>query len=229
MFSLNKISKFTGFGYSIIFITGFFANFFVLETMINPFDASVTLNNIIENEMLFRFGILGFVIMVVMDLLLAWTLYLLLKPVDKNLSLLSSFFRLVNASIFGIALYNLISVIKVIKTPMLFGEELLAAQVHLMLDSFNTIWFVGLIFFGFHLILLGYLIYKSYYIHKLFGVLLVIAGGAYLVDSFANILLLNYNDYKDLFAMVVIIPAVIGELALTIRLIFFNVFILEEN
>lgn len=229
MNSINRISKLTGMGYLIIFLTGFFSNFFVLENLINPLDAAITTKNIIENEMMFRYGIMGFVIMVILDLFLVWTLYLLLKPVDKNLSLLSSLFRLVNASIFGLALFNLIGVTRIISAPSFLGKELINTQVHIYLESFNITWLVGLIFFGIHLLLLGYLIYKSNYIHKLFGILLLIAGIAYLIDSFANILMPNYDDYKDLLTMIVIIPAVIGEFALTIRLLLFKVHIPFQN
>jgi hypothetical protein len=117
MNSLKKISKFAGFGYLIIFITGIFANFFVLESLIVSGDAATTANNIIGNDFLFRIGIFSFIIMVVFDVVLAWALYVLLKPVNKNLSLLSGWLRLVNSTIFGIALYNLFNVLQIFFYP----------------------------------------------------------------------------------------------------------------
>lgn len=224
MNSFNKIAKFTGSGYLIIFLTGFFSNFFVLENLVVFQDSAVTTKNIIENEMLFRLGIFGFVIMVLIDLLLVWTLYLLLEPVNKKISLLSGLFRLVNATIFGVALVDLLAVSNLVnKSKSALSIDQINTEVLLSFESFNITWLIGLIFFGIHLLLLGYLIYRSNYIHKIFGLLLFIAGTAYLVDSFSNILLLNYSDYKDILSMVVITPAVIGEFALTVRLIFFNV------
>ncbi len=89
MNSLHKIAKIAGFGYLIIFITGIFSNFIVLEGLIVPEDATTTANNITGNDMLFRLGILSFIIMVVIDAVMAWALYVLLIPVNKNLSLLS--------------------------------------------------------------------------------------------------------------------------------------------
>jgi hypothetical protein len=67
---------------------------------------------------------------------------------------------------------------------------------------------------------LGYLIYKSGYISKLIGVLLLVAGIGYLIDSFANFLLPDYANYKDIFLMIVVIPGIIGELSLTFWLLF---------
>jgi hypothetical protein len=77
-----------------------------------------------------------------------------------------------------------------------------------------------LVFFGIHLFILGYLIFKSGFIPKILGILLIVASIGYLSDSFANFLLPNYNDYKDTFLMIVVIPGIIGELSLTYWLLF---------
>ena len=222
MNSLKKISKIAGFGYLIIFITGIFSNFFVLENLIVPGDAAITANNIMSNDWLFRMGILSFFIMVIFDVVLAWALYLLLKPVNGNLSLLSGWLRLVNSTIFGVALYNLFSVLQIMSGAQylkVFTAGQLQAQVMLFLNAFNNTWLVGLVFFGLHLFVLGYLIFKSGYIPKILGILLIIASVGYLTDSFANILLPNYTDYKNLFLIVVAVPGVIGELSLTFWLL----------
>jgi hypothetical protein len=89
----------------------------------------------------------------------------------------------------------------------------------LSLSAFNHIWLIGLVFFGIHLLFLGYLIIKSGEVPKVLGILLVVAGIGYLVDSFANFMLPNYTDYKDVFALLVIVPGVIGELSFTVWLL----------
>jgi hypothetical protein len=222
MKSLSKLSKITGIGYVIIFLTGFFANFFVLEGLIVPENASATAANIAENDMLFRLGILSFFIMVLIDLLLAWTLYILLKPVNKELSLLAAWFRLVNATIFGVALFHLFDVLPLINEKVqesLFETENLYNRIILSLDAFNHTWLIGLVFFGFHLLMLGYLIIKSDYIPGILGILLIIASLGYLTDSFAYLLIPNYIEYKSIFMLVVAVPGVIGELSFTLWLL----------
>lgn len=216
-FSINQFAMITGIGYLIIFITGFFSNFFVLENVIVWDKAEKTVQNLVHNEMLFRFGIIGFVLMVIADLLLAWTLYYLLIKVNKSISLLAALFRIVNAAIFGFALMyllNVLNILPVAKNNIEMGKEILSA-----FTGFNTTWLIGLIFFGFHLIILGYLIFKSGYIPKILGILLLIAGVGYLIDSFANILLPAYGNYKDIFTMIVLLPGIIGELSFTIWLL----------
>jgi hypothetical protein len=223
MNSNKKISKIAGYGYLIIFITGIFSNFFVLESLIVPGEPVITANNILGNELLFRMGIFSFLIMVIFDVVLAWALYILLKPVDKNLSLLSGWFRLVNSTVFAIALYNLLGVMNFLGDAAYlkaFDSGQLQAQIMSFLNTFNDTWLIGLVFFGFHLIILGYLIFKSAYIPKILGILLIVASIGYLIDSFANFLLPNYKDYKDIFLMIVVVPGIIGELSLTFWLLF---------
>jgi hypothetical protein len=71
MISPKNTARIAGIGYLIIFITGIFSNFFVLESFIVPGEAATTANNIMSNALLFRVGILSFIIMVVFDVFLA--------------------------------------------------------------------------------------------------------------------------------------------------------------
>ena len=156
------------------------------------------------------------------DLLLTWTLYLLLKKVNRNLSLFTAWLRLVNAAIFGLALFNLLNVLKIINNPKyteIIGDFYLQTQVLLSLDSFNHTWLIGLIFFGLHLILLGYLIVKFNYIPKVIGILLFIAGIGYLIDSFAYFIYPDYDSVKEVFQIIVILPDIIGEFSFTVWLL----------
>ena len=232
MGSLNKIAKIAGAGYLVIFISGIFANFFVLESLVVPGDAQSTATNIMNNGLQFRIGILSFFVMVMFDLLLVWALYLLFKPVSKDLSLLAAWLRLVNATIFGIALYHLFGVLELLSGAdylSVFDTGQVHAQVMLSLEAFNSTWLIGLVFFGLHLFFLGYLIIRSSYISGIIGVLLVVAALGYLVDSFANFLLPNYDDYKTIFMIIVVVPGVIGELSLTFWLLLKGVKIQAED
>lgn len=222
MKTIKTIARVTGVGYLVIFISGIFANFFILEGLVVAGDASTTLSNIIQNTGQFRLGIVAFLVMVIADVLLAWTLYRLLEPVSKQLSQLSAWLRLVNGSIFAVALYHLFNVLNMVSNPEyigVLGTVQLQAQVMLSIDAFNYTWLVGLVFFGIHLLIMGYLLIKAEYLPSIIGVALTIAGVGYLVDSFAHFMMPNYADYADIFGMVVIIPGVIGELAFTLYLL----------
>jgi hypothetical protein len=222
MKALKKTARLAGAGYLVIFITGFFANFFVLEGLVVEGNARATSENILANLMQFRWGIFAFLIMVVIDVLMAGPLYILLKSVNENLSLLSAWLRLVNGTIFGVALYSLFGILH-----LLSGADYLSAlepaeihaRVMLHLEAFNFIWLIGLVFFGLHLFLMGILILKSDYIPKIIGGLLQLAAVGYLTDSFAQFLLPDYKSVQHVFELVVLIPGVIGELSFTVWLL----------
>lgn len=222
MKNIKTIARVTGAGYLVIFISGIFANFFILEGLVVADDASTTLLNIMRNTGQFRLGIMAFLIMVIADVLLAWTLYRLLEPVSKQLSQLSAWLRLVNGTIFAVALYHLFNVLSMVSGSEYInamGTQQVEAQVMLAINAFNYTWLVGLVFFGIHLLVMGYLLIKAEYLPSIIGVALTIAGAGYLVDSFAHFMMPNYNDYADIFSMVVIIPGVVGELAFTLYLL----------
>ena len=80
---------------------------------------------------------------------------------------------------------------------------------------------ISWIFFGLHIFLLGYLIFKSSYIPRILGVLLMIAAIGYQINSFANVVLPNIANYEQtLFIVTVAVPAIISELLLTLWLLF---------
>jgi hypothetical protein len=198
-------------------IIAFFANFSVIQGLVVPEDAAKTTSNIMANQLLFRLGIAGFIVVLICDVLVAWALYVFLKPVNQNLSLLAAIFRFVYTTIFATALFNLSNAFQLVSgaEPLgAFTAEQVQAQVMMSLESFQYAWQIALVFFAFHLLVLGYVVMKSNYVPKVLGVLLLIAGFAYTLDSFAHFLLANYADFKTLFLIMVAVPAILGELSL---------------
>ena len=74
-----------------------------------------------------------------------------------------------------------------------FASDQLQAQVKLSLNEFRYGWSIGFFFFSIHLVLLGYLVFKSGYIPKIMGILLVIAGLGYLINTLKPFLFPGYN------------------------------------
>jgi hypothetical protein len=210
--SLRKAAIVAGLGLLIMTIFAVFADFFVFSNLIVPGDAATTANNIMANEGLFRIGICSFIIVIICDVVVAWALYVLLKPVHKSLSLLTAWFRLVYATIFGIALASYFSVLLLLSGAdylTVFETGQLHAQVMLFLNAFSYGWDIGYVFFGLHLLFLGYLVFKSVhilfksvYIPRILGVLLIVAGLGYLIDSFGKFLLPNYDVNIAMFTFI---------------------------
>ena len=127
-------------------------------------------------QKLFAAAILCYLITLLLDVIIAWALYLLLTPVNRSVSLLTAWFRLVYTAIALFSLLNLTTVYRLLHTPVYatsFGSGPLHAQVLLLLNSYRYDWSFSLILFGVHLGLLGWLIYRSGYIPKIIGFLLV--------------------------------------------------------
>lgn len=173
-----------------------FANFFVLGRLVVPGDATATAKNIAANELLFRSGIVSFVVATLFDVGIAWALYVVLRPESKNLSLLAAWLRLAYAIVFAVAVQSLLSAAQVVSGVSYlsaFQTSQLDAQALQFIDAFNTTWDIALVAFGLHLILIGYLIFRSNFIPWIIGVLLVIAGFGYLIQSFATFLFPDFG------------------------------------
>lgn len=215
MKSLKPIARLTGLGYLLIFITGFFANFYILENMIVENDAHATTFKILSQMDQYQLGLAAFSIMVIVDIILAIPLYKLLKDTSSHISLASSVLRLINGTFFALALFNLFE----ITTISQGAPDTLELHVLNLLSEFNALWNLGLLFFGAHLLLLGCLVFRSVHFPKLVGALLQLAGFTYLLDSGAQLFISNYEDYKSTLEILVIGGGVIGELSLTIWLL----------
>lgn len=184
--SLSTAALIAGIGLLIMVIAAPFAELYVLPKLVVPGNATETAKNIIANQTLFTSALFGYLITFICDVLVAWALYVLLKPVDENLSLLTAGFRVVYTVIALVALLNLVTVLQLLSTSDTLAvsqSDPLQDQIMFSLNTFRSHWYFGLLFFGIHLGLLGYLVFRSTYIPRILGVLLVIAGLGYLLNS----------------------------------------------
>lgn len=220
--TFRRSAKVAGGGYLVIILCGIFAEFVIRSGLVVPGDAAATAANILASEGLFRIGMASDLVMLIFDVIVALALYVLFARVSKSLALLAVFFRLVHSAIYGLNLINLFFVLKLLGgTGYLsaFDQRQLQAQAMFFLDGHSYGYILGLVFFGVHCLLLGYLVYRSGFLPRIIGVLLVFASLGYLIDSFANVLMTDYADHADLFMLVVAVPAVIGELSFSLWLL----------
>jgi hypothetical protein len=188
---------------------------FVQGTLIVQDDPGATLSNIMSSNNLFNAGILGWLIILILDIMVGWALYMFMQPIHKGLSLLGALFRLVYSAILGIAILNLVFVFLLTKDPgnlTIFTIDQIQAQVMLLLEAFEYMWSAGLIIFGGHLLILGILALKSTFIPKLIGILLLIASVGYMIVHLGNVLLPQFDKVTSVIEIVFIIPMTIGEL-----------------
>jgi Domain of unknown function (DUF4386) len=163
-----------------------YAEFSIYPKLVIAGNISQTVTNIGSHHGLFLAAIFCYLINFIEDIILAWGLYILLVPVNRALALLAAWFRLIYAAIVLFGVFNLATVYRMLTTPeylTVFGRGPLQAQVDLLLHSFRYDYSLALVIFGIHLLLIGYLIVRSRYIPWWLGILLIINGIGWVVDS----------------------------------------------
>lgn len=144
--SLGQAAIIAGIALIIMTVLGPIASFSVLQGLVVPGNADRTVENIIASENLFRIGILCFLTVAVLDVIVAWALYVFFSPVNKPLSLLAAWFRIVYAAVLGAVLFNLTDVLRLLNGDgyvSVFGFRQIHAQVLLSLHAFSDGWQLG--------------------------------------------------------------------------------------
>lgn len=220
--SPRSAARIAGVGYVVIFVLGIFANFVVRSSLVESGDAAATAENIAASEELFRLGLVSFLVVFVVDVVVAWALYIVFRSVVREVSLLAAWFRLVYTVFLGVALVFSFQTLQLLSEADYldaFDRGQLDASALVAVDAFNYAWLIGLACFGIHLILLGFLVARSRATSRWLGIILVIAGIAYVTDTVAHALLANYDDWETAFLLLVAVPSVIGELWLGLWLL----------
>ena len=189
--SIRRASITAGVGILLITVLAGFGKFVALDGLVTPDDAARTATGILASEGLFRLGVAALSVVVALDVVVAWALYRVFSPVNTSMSLLAAWFRLVYAGVLLVAVSQLIEVLRLLGDDQYlaaFNPDQLQAQALSGIHSFGEVFGAGLLLFGLHLLIVGYLAYRSGYVPRLLGVLLAVAGLGYVVDSFGAIL-----------------------------------------
>jgi hypothetical protein len=190
-------ARLAGLLYVIIIVTAMFAEVFVRAKLVNLNDAAFTASQIVAHESLYRLGAASMLVALLCDVVVAVLLFELFRPVSWTLSALAAALRLIDVVIIAVNLLNHFEALLLIKA----GEIAPAiATLRTYAYGFN----LGMIFFGLNLLFLGYLIVKSSYLPRFIGVLLEIAGVAYIVNSY--VLILAPAASSKVFAFMMVAP-----------------------
>ena len=196
--SLRQAALVAGLGLLLMTFLAPMANFGVLQKLIVPGDAAITAQNIAAAQGLFRLAIGAFFLVAVLDVVIGWALYIRFQAVNRSLSLLAALFRVVYATMLGVALTNLVSALQLVGGAdflKAFGTDQLQAQMMVLLSAFQSGWDLALIIFGLHLFVLGLLVFGSSKARALrvLGILVIAAGLGYIVDGCGKLLLPDYS------------------------------------
>jgi hypothetical protein len=212
------LARIIGFLYLVVAVFGMFAGT-VTTGALTAGNSSATAHNVVSSIAVMRGGAAAWLVVLFSDVAIAVTLYILLKPAGATLSLLSAALRLIYSTVQGVNLVNLFNALFLLTIAGYgagFGRPQLEAQASFSLQSFGLGFRLALVFFGLHLIMLGYLLFASGYIPRVISVLVVASGLGYALSSFVVLFVPNASSAV---ASAFLASAAIGELALAFWLL----------
>ncbi|MCM1986892.1 DUF4386 domain-containing protein [Methanococcoides seepicolus] len=175
--SQRKAVRVAGFMFLFSLMVPFFNWTFVLSKLIVAENVMATANNIVANQLLFRIGMTIELIMSAGLIVLALALYIILKPVNKNLALLALLWKLVEATIAAaIVLVSFIALqfLNGDAYVTVFTPEQLQVLVGFLLNEHTALYSIPMVFLGLDMMVFSYLFFKSKYIPRIlasFGIL----------------------------------------------------------
>lgn len=184
MNSIKKTARDAGILYLLLAVFGAFGILYIPSLTI-PGDAAATINNIRESESLFRLSFVSGLISQIIFIVLVLVLYKLLKPVNKNQALLMVILALVSVPITMLNQLNQFAALLLLSGAdylKVFPVDQLQAQVMFFLDMSEHGIFIVQIFWGLWLLPFGYLVYKSGFLPRILGILLIVGGFGYVID-----------------------------------------------
>jgi hypothetical protein len=222
------LARIGGFLYLLIILGGLFAPFAIAPSGMMLGDAALpTVTRILASKPTYVLGGAAQLFVYACDIGVALVFYELLKPVSRNVALLATFFRLVFVAIASTNMLNHFA-------PLIFlsGADFLSAftpdQLQVLALAFirlRTFGFdIALVFFGFHCILVGYLLFRSTFLPRVLGLGLAIGGVGYLASILTTAIPPSIRVHLFPYIM---LPAGIAEISLTLWLIIVGVNVLR--
>jgi len=218
MNSTKKTARIAGLLYLVNAVTGFFGIIYVPSKLIISGNAAATANNILASERLFRLGIVSEVICAVEFVFVVWVLYRLLGAVNKTHASLMVILGLVCVPVILMNTLNGIAALMLLRGAdflSVFDKRQLESMAMLFLDlrryGYVVGWILGIWFIPF-----GLLVYRSGFLPRILGVLLIAACFGYLADSLTPLL---FPGYAGVVGRIAAIPLTLGEPAIILWLL----------
>lgn len=181
--SLRQAAFVTGLAYLLNPVT--FAEVYAMPRLVAT-DPSLTLANMATHPHLFSAVVLSYLFSALGDVVIAWSLYILLTPVNRALALLGSLLQLTYAAVWLAAISNLGLLYRLVSIPG-YSRQISSAALPLqaveLLGAFRSGWGLGLVLFGLHLVVIGWLIARSTYLPRWLGWLLFADGWAWVANN----------------------------------------------
>lgn len=217
-----KGARATGLFYLGTIVAGIYAEVFARSALIVSGNGPATADNILSHQALYRSGLVADLVMLCCYIVVTVLLYELFRSVSRQLSLLAAGFSLTGIAVLaanGILHMAALSLSQSALYPGAFGAGQAGGPALLALDLHSQGYNISLVFFGFYCVLIGILAFRSGFLPRVIGLLMLAAGLCYLINSFAW---LASPDMARGLPSWILYPTLIGEAALSLWLIMFG-------
>lgn len=219
----NKEARLAGLAYLLLILFGIISLIIIPSKIIVWEDSERTLQNLRSFEQLFRVGIATDVITFLIYIILPLLLYKLLNVVHKSNAIFMVTFALLSVPLSFSNLFNKLSILDILEKTKSAGEGItleLANNVMLYFESYYNGIQLSQVFWGLWLLPFGYLVFKSEFLPKILGIILMLGCFGYLTVFFGKILIVEINNYP-IFKYLKL-PASIGEIGICLWLLVFG-------
>ena len=201
---LQRYARATGAAMLLSVVFGSLGEAYLPGQIIVRGDAAATAANIVAHPMLFRLTFASYLVEGICDVALCVFWYVLLKPVNRNLALLSAFMGMTSMITFAVAqasFYSSSVILREAGGMTAFPLEQRQALAMLAIRIATTIAYLFICFYGIASMIRGYLIAKSGYFPRILGVLLFVGGAGFFLRSATFILTPAYSHFAMLIPM----------------------------
>ncbi len=197
--------------YLVVVVTGLFTLGVVPSRLLVDGDPARTVHNLVANEYLWRLAIVSGYLCYIAFLLLPLELYRVLGHIQPRAAVVMVALAAVSAPIAFLNQVHLLDVLSLIGNSAL-TPELMEAGVSAHLSTYRNGQLMAQIFWGLWLWPFGYLVYRSGFLPKLLGVVLIVGGLGYVTHFVATLLLPGYPDMA--IVRWIRMPAGLGEMGI---------------
>src|SRR6185369_4300850 len=195
--TLSRYARVAGVAMLLSIVFGLLGEMILPDKIVVARDAAATAANILGHPMLFRLSFGAYLVEALCDVALCLYFYVLLRPVDRHLALLSAFFGIASMVIYAVAQSSFFAASLVLGDSAgmgVFTPDQRSALAYLAIRISGTIALLFLCLYGIASMIRGYLIARSTYLPKILGVLFMIGGACFFLRSATYIVAPTYSS-----------------------------------
>ena len=218
------MARLAGLVYVIVILTGIFSLGYVPAKLTVWDNAAQTFQNISSSKQLFRVGIASSMLCYIAFLVLPFILYIILHQTNTAHAKLMVLFAVVSVPISFINLQNKFSVLALVEGAdylKIYSPQQLQAQLMAYLESNGSGNLLAQLFWGLWLYPFGFLVYRSGFMPKILGVLLMLGCAGYVISTFGETIIPNFS--KCVISKFITLPATLGEMGIALWLLIFGI------